>query len=518
MSRLSFPALVQGLSRLTALYLLFAGPALFAAAPSLYRPRFHFTPPAHWMNDPNGMLFYKGEYHLFYQHNPNASVWGPMHWGHAVSKDLVRWEHLPIALYPEPTEYIFSGSAVIDAKNLSGLGSTRNPPMVALYTGHNPVLRGEGSKLFENQHLAFSLDKGRTWTKFAGNPVLKNPGIADFRDPKVFWHNPTKKWIMILAAQHRVHLYSSANLKEWQFESEFGENIGAHGGVWECPDLFSLEVDNEKVTKWVMLVSLAGGPNRGGSATQYFTGDFDGHRFVPDSDQTRWMDWGFDNYASVSWDNAPVKPTERIVLGWMSNWPYANVVPTEVWRSAMTLPRRLSLQKEGNEYHLLSAPVNQLKSLRKTRIRPAALPATLSGEQELRTKPFTLQRSELLLTFEKEAAVDSFGLILENRLGEQLILGYAQSSQKLFVDRRNAGLSNFSDAFAGVAESPYNANTRTQFHLYIDACSAELFVDGGKRVMTNLIFPTEPYNKLILFSKGGKTSVREVEIYQLGKQ
>ncbi len=202
----------------------------------------------------------------------------------------------------------------------------------------------------------------------------------------------------------------------------------------------------------------------------------------------------------------------------MSNWPYANVVPTEVWRSAMTLPRRLSLQKEGNEYHLLSAPVNQLKSLRKTRIRPAALPATLSGERELQTSPIKLQQSELQLTFEQAAAVDSFGLILENRLGERLVLGYAQSSQKLFVDRRNAGLSNFSDAFAGVAEAPYSATPRTRFHLYIDACSAELFVDGGKRVMTNLIFPTEPYTKLILFSKGGETRIKEVELYSLGDE
>ena len=289
-----------------------------------YRPQFHFSPEKGWMNDPNGLVYFAGEYHLFYQYYPDSTVWGPMHWGHAVSKDLIRWKHLPVALYPDSLGYIFSGSAVADTSNTSGLGTKINPPLVAIFTYHNPESEKSGSNTFENQGIAFSIDKGRTWTKYHNNPVLKNPGIKDFRDPRVIWHEQTGKWIMILAAHDRVMIYSSPDLKSWSFESQFGEKAGAHGGVWECPDLFPLKISGQHQIKWVMLVSInPGGPN-GGSATQYFTGEFDGHNFVPDNTDEKWIDWGPDNYAGSTWSEIPLTDGRRIFLGWMSNWQYRN--------------------------------------------------------------------------------------------------------------------------------------------------------------------------------------------------
>ncbi len=247
-----------------------------------YRPQVHFSPAKKWMNDPNGMFYLNGEYHLFYQHNPLTSVWGPMNWGHAVSKDLVHWKHLPIALKPDLQGMIFSGSAVVDTKNTSGLGTKDNPPIVALYTNHDQSRERQGHNDFQTQALAYSLDKGLTWTKYAHNPVLKNPGIRDFRDPKVMWHEASNRWVMALAQKDRVGFYSSSNLKEWKLESTFGRDTGSHGGVWECPELMSIKVDGSNTRKYVLLVSVgSGGPN-GGSATQYFVGDFDGHQFTLD--------------------------------------------------------------------------------------------------------------------------------------------------------------------------------------------------------------------------------------------
>ncbi len=329
-----------------------------------YRPQFHFSPEAHWMNDPNGLVYLDGEYHLFYQYYPDSNVWGPMHWGHAVSPDMIHWKHLPVALFPDSLGYIFSGSAVADVKNTSGLGSAENPPLVAIFTYHDPIGEKNGSNKFQNQGLAYSIDKGRTWTKYPGNPVLKSPGIRDFRDPKVFWHNESDKWIMILAVNDRVHLYSSPNLLDWTFLSEFGQGIGAHGGVWECPDLFRIKVRGTNEMKWVMLVSInPGGPN-GGSATQYFVGNFDGTNFIKENKEIQWVDWGRDNYAGVTWSNVPESDGRRLFLGWMSNWQYANVVPTHVWRSAMTVPRELALMHTGDGYLLVSNPVRELESLR----------------------------------------------------------------------------------------------------------------------------------------------------------
>ena len=299
-----------------------------------YRPQIHFSPKEHWMNDPNGMVYNDGIYHLFFQYYPGGTVWGPMHWGHATSKDLIHWQQQPVALYPDSLGYIFSGSAVVDKNNTSGFGKDGKVPLVAIFTSHYPHA-APGATDFENQSLAYSLDNGKTWIKYSGNPVLKNPGIPDFRDPKVMWYGPENKWVMTLATRDRVTFYSSNDLKHWNKESEFGQSAGAHGGVWECPDLFPLKYKGETV--WILIVNVnPGGPNKG-SATQYFTGNFDGNKFNSNSSQVKWIDYGPDEYAGVTWNNTG---NRRIFLGWMSNWLYANQVPTVKCRNSMSIPRK----------------------------------------------------------------------------------------------------------------------------------------------------------------------------------
>ena len=466
-----------------------------------YRPQYHFSPDTAWMNDPNGMFFLDGEYHLFYQYYPDSTVWGPMHWGHAVSKDMVHWQHLPIALYPDSLGYIFSGSAVVDLKNSSGLGTIENPPVIAIFTYHNPVLEKEGSNMFQNQGIAYSIDKGRTWVKYPGNPVLKNPGIRDFRDPKVIWHNETGKWIMILAVQDRVHIYSSPDLLDWRFESEFGKGIGAHGGVWECPDLFELKVVGSDISKWVMLVSINPGGPDGGSATQYFTGEFNGHTFTPDTTIEKWVDRGRDNYAGVTWSNIPESDGRKLFIGWMSNWDYANEVPTTNWRSATTVPRELSLLIDGKEYILVSNPVKELVSLRSRLYRPFKVPQKFEGEMEIITDSINLMQSELVFDFNQtENMADSIGIILENDVKERLVIGYSNKQKQIFVDRTKAGRSDFSGKFAGISSSSYEAGYRLKLRVFLDASSLELFVDDGKLVVTNLVFPLEDYKILKVFS------------------
>jgi fructan beta-fructosidase len=483
-----------------------------------YRPQFHFSPEAHWMNDPNGLVFSDGEYHLFYQYYPDSTVWGPMHWGHAVSSDLIHWKHLPVALYPDSLGYIFSGSAVVDTHNTTGFGSFEKPALVAIFTYHNPKLEKSGSNIFQNQGIAFSLDKGRTWTKYSGNPVLKNPGIRDFRDPKMFWNEITKRWNLIMAVNDRVHIYSSSNIKDWKFESEFGMGTGAHGGVWECPDLFPLKIEGTEKTKWVMLVSInPGGPNRG-SATQYFTGDFDGHNFVPDNTNEKWIDWGRDDYAGVTWSNIPAGDGRRIFIGWMSNWNYAAVVPTNVWRSASTLPRELSLKAENGNYLLLSNPIIELAKLRKESEKAVVKSQSFTGEKEIPADMITVMQSELLFDFNtSENKVDSLGIILENSLKERLIIGYSKIQKQFYIDRKSSGNSGFLKEFAGISTAPYIAGDALKMRLFVDAASVELFVDGGKLVMTTLVFPTEKFTKIRLFSKGGSGKLNSAEFMNLDR-
>lgn len=458
-----------------------------------YRPQIHFTPPAHWMNDPNGLVYFDGTYHLFYQYYPDSTVWGPMHWGHATSTDLVHWQHQPIALYPDSLGYIFSGSAVVDSNNTSGFGKNGKIPLVAIFTHHDPKGEKEGKNNFQNQSVAYSLDEGKTWTKYEHNPVLKNPGIKDFRDPKVSWNEVANKWIMTLATLDRISFYSSPNLKDWTKESEFGLGIGAHGGVWECPDLFSFDYDGKKI--WVLIVNLnPGGPN-GGSATQYFVGDFDGHKFTPFSTDTKWLDYGPDEYAGVTYSNVG---NRRLFLGWMSNWLYGQAVPTVKWRSAMTVPRNLSLEKTGDKFFVRSMPVAELKKLAE---QPISFENISSANFDLTPKAGRLSGpAELNLISDH---IESFTITLSNDQGEKLVIGYDKSSNNYFIDRTKSGIVNFEKDFAAKHTAPRISNkSNVDLTLIIDNASVELFADSGLSVMTEIFFPSSVYSNINIQSNG----------------
>jgi sucrose-6-phosphate hydrolase SacC (GH32 family) len=392
----------------------------------IYRPQFHFTPARNWMNDPNGLLYYKGEYHLFFQHNPKENIWGNMSWGHAVSSDLQGWEELAVAIPCTDDVGIFSGSAVIDYENTSGFGSKENPAMVAIYTEH------KSDKSGQTQCLAFSLDQGRTFTKYAGNPVI-DLQMSEFRDPKVQWIDG--QWLMTIALPdlHQISFYSSPNLKEWKHLSNFGP-AAQIGGCWECPDLFKLG------NKWVLIVSLNPGGYQIGSGTQYFIGDWNGKEFIADDLETRWLDYGRDNYAGVTFNDAP--EGKRIFIGWMSNWEYAHNVPTNPWRSAMTLPRELSLK--GNR--LIQKPIAD-KSM------PRISFSTTGG---------SIRISE---------SADKF-----------VEIGFKDG--KIFMDATNTWYQDFAITRQEIACS----STEVDFEIYIDRGSIELFAGGGKVAITNLIF------------------------------
>jgi len=483
-----------------------------------YRPLIHFSPPSMWMNDPNGLVFFEGEYHLFYQYYPDSAVWGPMHWGHAVSKDLVHWQHLPIALYPDQLGYIFSGSAVIDFKNTSGFGKPKRPAMIAIFTYHSPILEKAGKINFQTQGMAYSLDKGRTWTKYSGNPILPNPGLKDFRDPKVSWNVETRKWIMTLAAGNCIRFYSSPNLKKWTYESEFGKNKGAHGGVWECPDLLKMPVKNVKgESKWVLLVSINPGGQNGGSATQYFTGDFDGHQFVCNNDRIHWIDYGKDNYAGVTFSGISEKDGRTISIGWMSNWQYATSVPTTPWRSAMTFPRQLNLAKGTDEYYITSNPVDEVERLRerKITIKPFVTKDTKELSKEL---SFTLSAIEVIADFSlpSTGGASEFGFELYNSKNENILIGYSDQMKRFIINRKNSGMDSFSKDFEGIHISgQMKTESNITMHLIIDVASVELFGQSGKVAMTEIFFPNEPYKDLRVYSKNGTVKCNGITIYKL---
>ncbi len=455
-----------------------------------YRPQFHFSPEEKWMNDPNGMVYHEGVYHLFYQHYPNDIVWGPMHWGHAVSRDLVHWEHKPIALYPDENGMIFSGSAVVDKNNSSGFGSAENPPLVAIYTYHLMAGEKAGRTDFQTQGIAFSLDNGDNWTKYEGNPVIGNEGIKDFRDPKVIWHEASKKWVMTLVAGDHAKFYGSKDLKQWELIGEFGKDYGAHGGVWECPDLIPMKVEGSEEEKWVLLISVNPGAPNGGSGTQYFVGNFDGNTFTTDQNETKWIDWGTDNYAGVTYNNIP--NGEHIFIGWMSNWTYARDTPTEKWRSAMTLPRKLLLKKVNGRYQLINYPIEELNSLVRTNTKREI--EIKAGEVE--TIPFdNFNRSEVKF----HSASKVFRLTFLNSLDEKLILTLDAEQNSFLLDRAKSGKVGFQEDFGKkVQQMPIKTlpNEYFEVRMFLDQSSIEVFVNKGQYVMTAQIFPNENYNSL----------------------
>lgn len=477
-----------------------------------HRPQFHFTPQTGWMNDPNGMVYYKGEYHLCYQYYPDSTVWGPMHWGHAVSKDLIHWEHLPIALYPDSLGYIFSGSAVVDENNTSGFQKGDEKPMVAIFTSHNMAAEKAGRMDYENQSIAFSLDKGRTWTKYANNPVVKNAGSKDFRDPKVSWNTATKQWIMTLAVKDHVEFYASPNFKNWSKVGEFGKTEGNHGGVWECPDLFPLKVEGSNEEKWVLIVNInPGGPN-GGSAGQYFIGQFDGKTFKNDNKPTDilWLDEGKDNYATVTWSGA--SDNRRISLGWMSNWEYANKVPTVAWRSATTLPRELSLKSTEKGVRLFQIPVKEVEILRGD--KKDIIAQSISESYDLKPNSPT---NEISLTFDlSKTTAQDLGVVLSNSKGEKVLIGYEKSSNRFYIDRTEGGKLDFEKRFSGRHYAKRETtNNLLKMNLHIDVASVELFADDGALAMTDIFFPNEDFNQAAIFSKNGTAQVVKGEVWRL---
>ncbi|MCM8711844.1 glycoside hydrolase family 32 protein [Clostridium sp. SYSU_GA19001] len=471
-----------------------------------YRPQYHFSPEKNWMNDPCGMFYYEGNYHLFYQYNPNDTIWGPMHWGHATSPDMVTWTHLPVALEPDDLGTIFTGSSVVDSQNTSGLFD-KGSGIVSLYTNDNKGL--------QQQSMAFSTDGGKTFNKYKGNPVLKNMGARDFRDPYVFWHDNTKKWIMVLAAGVKVEFYNSSDLKNWNYLSEFGSYEGSHGGVWECPGLFELPVDGDKQNmKWVLKVDVGDNAVGGGSGGQYFIGNFDGTKFTNDNSKTTtlWLDYGSDFYAAQSFSGAKADDGSYYWLGWMNNWKYAQLVPTERWRGQATLPRKVSLKSFPEGLRLVQTPLTQLESLRygSKKINNKVI----SPDKNI-LKGYSGESYEIVAEFELGTA-EEFGFKLRKSDSEETTVSYNTKNKNISLNRVNSGEVSFSEYF----KRKYTAelkpvDNKIKLHIFVDASSVEVFGNDGKVVMTNLIYPDPKSKGIELYSKGGDVKLVNLEFYKL---
>nr|WEI57525.1 putative GH32 family protein [Pogonognathellus flavescens] len=451
-----------------------------------FRPQLHYSVRENWSNDPNGMVYLDGEYHLYYQYHPYDTVWGPMHWGHAVSPDMVSWTDLPIALYPDELGTIYSGSAVPDFENTAGFQTGNNTPIIAIFTHAGAS---------QQQSIAFSNDKGRTYTKFEGNPVISNTDIQDFRDPKVIRYRDS--WVLVLAAGNRVVFYGSQDLKTWEHLSEFGNDPsqGAHGGTWECPLIMETTIANETV--WVLIVSIGGGGPNGGSVTQYFIGDFDGRTFHSSQVDPLWMDWGLDNYASMSFSNDP--QNRNIVIGWMSNLQYSGSTPSVGWRGQFTLPRVLEVKLASGQLRLQSTPVPELNILSSfyiihmdTRVVGADEVIDLKSEDFLRNP---LMHAVLHFDTENMSVGASLSICFLNSLRQEICTGFDKGRERsIFLNRELSGRSDFHPEFARRASALRQISSPIiQFEIYLDVSAIEVFVDSGLTCMTALFYPDEPF-------------------------
>lgn len=469
-----------------------------------FRPVYHHTPAYGWMNDPNGMFYKDGVYHLFFQYNPYGSVWGNMHWGHSTSSDLIHWNFEGVSIVPDAWGAIFSGSCVVDHNNTAGFGKDA---VIAFYTSAKSTPWGD----VQSESMAYSLDNGKTFVKYAGNPIITSLE-KDFRDPKVFWYAPGKHWVMILAVGQHMELYSSVNLKDWKKESEFGKMQGAHGGVWECPDLIELPVEGSREKKWVLICNINPGGPFGGSAAQYFVGSFDGKTFVNESPvQTKWMDWGKDNYATVTWNNAP--DGRCIALGWMSNWQYANNVPTRQYRSANTIARDLTLYKAGGEFYLKSTPSREMKQARGEKVSVPSFKVTDSYKIESLLKD---NNGAYEIEMEIQVAdASKISLNLQNEKGEQVSMYYDLLRKQFVMDRSKSGKVDFSNDFPAVTAAPVHAGKTLRLRLFVDRSSIEAFGEDGKFVMTNLVFPSSPYYQMSFGTEGSGYTVSSFNVYKL---
>ena len=473
-----------------------------------FRPAYHHTPLYGWMNDPNGMFYKDGVWHLYYQYNPYGSKWQNMTWGHSSSKDLVHWDHRPLAIEANGLGAVFSGSSVVDRDNTFGAGKDA---VVSLYTS---------AATSQIQSAATSTDNGETFTIYAGNPVITLDSEA--RDPNMFWHEPTGRWILTLAhaLEHEMLIYSSADLKNWTLESSFGKGLGSQEGVWECPDLFPLPVDGNGLEKWMLICNINPGGPFGGSATQYFIGDFDGHKFTPDTDAgrnvpTKWMDFGKDHYATVSWSDAP--DARRTVIGWMSNWQYAAEVPTMQFRSANTLPREVSLFTGADgQVYAASTPSPEVDALRGALVSKARnVSVGASGRRyDLPAANDGICEIDLGLS---AAGADSVTVTLSNPAGEKVVMTYDPKAGTLACDRRESGVTDFSRDFPAVTVAPTFATTKGKLDLrvFVDRSSVEVFGNGGRFAMTNLVFPGTPYTTLTVSAAGGKARIDDLKVYSI---
>lgn len=469
-----------------------------------YRPVYHHTPVYGWMNDPNGMFYKDGVYHLYFQYNPYGSMWGNMTWGHSTSTDLTHWTYEGTAIVPDAWGAIFSGSCVVDKDNTAGFGKGA---VVAFYTSAKSTPWGD----IQSQSMAYSLDNGKTFIKYEHNPILTSTE-RDFRDPKVFWYAPGKHWVMMLAVGQEMQIYSSGNLKEWKKESSFGAMQGAHGGVWECPDLVEVAVEGSKEKKWVLICNLNPGGPFGGSAAQYFVGSFDGKKFVNESPtQTKWLDWGKDNYATVTWSNAPAG--RCIALGWMSNWQYANNVPTTQYRSANTLARDLTLYRAGGELYLKSKPSPEIKKARAEEKKISTF--EVKGNYEVASLLADNKGAyEIEMTIENKGT-SKIDFSLMNEKGEKVAMYYDVVRKQFVMDRSASGIVGFSRDFPAVTVAPVRNTDQIHLRLFIDRSSVEAFGEDGEYVMTNLVFPAEPYNRMVFSSDKGSYIVKSMNVYRL---
>lgn len=469
-----------------------------------YRPVYHHTPVYGWMNDPNGMFYKDGVYHLYFQYNPYGSMWANMTWGHSTSTDLTHWTYEGTAIVPDAWGAIFSGSCVVDKDNTAGFGKGA---VVAFYTSAKSTPWGD----VQSQSMAYSLDNGKTFIKYEHNPILTSTE-RDFRDPKVFWYAPGKHWVMMLAVGQEMQIYSSGNLKEWKEESSFGAMQGAHGGVWECPDLVEVAVEGSKEKKWVLICNLNPGGPFGGSAAQYFVGSFDGKKFVNESPtQTKWLDWGKDNYATVTWSNAPAG--RCIALGWMSNWQYANNVPTTQYRSANTLARDLTLYRAGGELYLKSKPSPEIKKARAEEKKISTF--EVKGNYEVASLLADNKGAyEIEMTIENKGT-SKIDFSLMNEKGEKVAMYYDVVRKQFVMDRSASGIVGFSRDFPAVTVAPVRNTDQIHLRLFIDRSSVEAFGEDGEYVMTNLVFPAEPYNRMVFSSDKGSYIVKSMNVYRL---
>lgn len=472
-----------------------------------YRPAFHHTPLYGWMNDPNGMFYKDGEWHLYYQWNPYGSKWQNMTWGHSSSSDLVNWKHHAAAIEPNGLGAVFSGSSAIDSENSAGFGQNA---VVAMYTSAGAS---------QIQSLAYSHDNGETFTIYPGNPVITLESEA--RDPNMFWNPDTKQWTLILAhaLDHEMLIFTSPDMKEWTLQSNFGKGLGAQDGVWECPDLFELPVDGTDMKKWVLFCNINPGGPFGGSGIQYFIGDFDGKTFKADTDTngnvpTKWLDYGKDNYAIVSWSNAP--DNRRTAIGWMSNWQYAAEVPTKQFRSANTLPREISLFKgTDGQIYAASVPSPELNALR-GKLMTNVKSANLNRKGKTFALPAENEGICEILMYLDPGKADSISLIFSNEKGEKSVLTYAPNYETLSFDRRESGIVDFSEDFPAITVTPtFNGGEALPLRIYIDRSSMEVFANDGKGVMTNLVFPTTPYTTMAIKTGGGAAKVKNLKIHSI---